>query len=138
MRDEDKKRYLAISNNLYNIVEIYKFNIYDKELKFEIIGNDIEVFNNFASTVNYLYENNLTVIKSELHTWAKYGGGITPTITLTCALDLDNEIRKSVYELLKEHPAIENIDYALTNGHITFKQYNELYKQIKVNGGKTL
>lgn len=144
MLEKERKRYLTIANNLYEIVEGYNYHIYDKELKFEIIADEIEVYNNFSSTLNYLYENNLIVIKSELHTWAKYSGGITPTITLKCALDLDNEIKSSVYELLKEFADkkspefMQQLDNAILNGHITFKEYNELYKLSKVNGGKTL
>ncbi len=57
--------------------------------------------------------------------------GFTITAHIDLAQSLDDIIAESAYEILKDSPTQELIDYAFYEGHITFKQYNELYQKVK-------
>ena len=58
------------------------------------------------------------------------------TVCISVGLSIDRLIATSAYDLLKEtkdktsKDYKDRLDYALINGHVTFKQYNELVKEV--------
>ena len=84
---------------------------------------------------NNLYEIATNAIKDDL-IFIGCKDGIGFDAKLQFALNLDGEIKQNVYDILKQYPLPDQVQYAFYEGHITFKQYNQLMKQAQ--GGYTL
>ena len=137
MITEDKKRYLKIANFIYDGLMLYDVDPYSKTTHFiicEINNGTRKLFENVASAIQYIYDNNLTVYS--VYTWT------VPftdehNLDINVLPDLDTTISETVYEMLKgftnkKAPEFkEQLDNAILNGHVTFKQYNELCREVR-------
>lgn len=135
--EEDKKRYLKIGNFIYDGLMLYDVNPYDETTHFiicEINKGTRKLFENIASAIQYIYDNNFAVYS--VYTWT------VPftdehNIDINVLPDLETTIGSTVYDLLKDFgnkktPEFkQQLENAILNGHITFKQYNELCKEVQ-------
>ena len=76
-----------------------------------------------------LYAVAFSAIKNNLYYMGCNTNVIGHTATIDFALNLDGEIKQSVYDMLKKYPLPDQVQYAFYEGHITFKQYNQLMKK---------
>lgn len=141
---EERKRYFKIVNDMYEMVKLYRLDVDDTKIRYNVIDYNtgyLKTFNNVASIIQYLYDNHLTFF--DYSAFSNCDGNFD-YITIHVIADLETTIKQSVFEILKEFSDkkapefVQQLDNAILNGHITFKEYNELYKLTKVNGGKTL
>lgn len=125
-----KERYtktLEVVNYIGYSTRTYGIDPLDVHTVYKLYTNGkIKFYNNIASCAGYIVENDLHIIHMD-----KAKETIKPVINIVACISLDNEIVRSVYEILKDSPTQELIDYAFYEGHITFKQYNELYQKVK-------
>lgn len=141
MRDEDKKRYLKIANFIYDGLMLYEIDPYSKKTHFVICDMNTgtrKQIENVASAIQYVYDNNYAVYSVQPWHSVKLN---EHTLDIHVIPDLETTIKQSVFDILKEFSDkkapefVQQLDNAILNGHITFKEYNKLYKLTKVNGG---
>lgn len=132
---EDIQKYfktLEIVNDISDKTRSYGIDPSDISTVFKLYTNNrqIKLFKSITGCAGYIVQNNLHIVHIE-----KCKGTEMPLMSLVACASLDNEIQKSVYELLKgfankKAPEFkEQLENAILNRDITFKQYNELKKE---------
>lgn len=136
MKTEDKKRYLKIANFIYDGLMLYDIDPYGETTHFiicEINAGTRKQFENVASAIQYIYDGSFAIYS--VCPWTVPFKDVH-NIDINIVPDLATTIGNTVYELLKDFtnkkaPEFkEQLDNAILNGHITFKQYNELCKEV--------
>ena len=135
--EEDKKRYYLIANEVYKVVEYYKLDITNTKIWYNVYratNGFLQGFNSVASLIQYLYDNHFAIL--DYQATSDCNGNID-YVSLKVIPDLTTTISNTVYDLLKQFgnkkvPEFkEQLDNAILNGHITFKQYNELCREVQ-------
>lgn len=141
--EEDKKRYLNTQNILFKALKEVKLDPLKDKIQYNILYVGQRALkketDNIATVIQFMYDNHLSLISL-----TNLGGAFSPfilgpfhTVNITCCLSIDDEITASVYSLLKDFTNKktlqfkEQLDNAILNGHITFKQYNELCREVQ-------
>lgn len=133
--NENAKRYLQNYNQVYTqtkLLGIDPLNLYTKYKLFFVGWTEAKAtYCNIASLVTRMTNDNYVAIEYNKDFYSKH------TVCVTVCLSIDEEISQTTFELLKDfkdkksYEFEEHLDYALLNGHITFKQYNELRKEVQ-------
>lgn len=135
--EEDKKRYYSIANDVYEMLGQYKLDITNTKIQYNVYENNtgyLKTFNSVASIIQYLYDKHFWLLK--FRAYSDCNGNID-CVTIDVIPDLTTTIANTVYDLLKDFankkaPEFkEQLDNAILNGHITFKQYNNLIKEVQ-------